>query len=155
MQPPPPPLPHHYHYVNHHYSHNHNHNHNEHSYHNMCHLAAMGVRLRHISALMWKNYRIHRKRPILTCFTSILPSVFSLILVMLQQKSTLFITRQPDTWIADTPSLCFTHEHGMSSYCYLTKKKLSVYYTPHINATELIMSSINEGIQKKIGKFAT
>ena len=112
----------------------------------------MGENLRHLRALLWLKFKTRCKRPIQTCFTTFLPTLFSVIIILAHQKSVLFVNVQAESWITIAPSLCPIYEHRKSSYCTGDTRKLAVYYTPQRNVTQAVMAMVNKDLKQKVGK---
>ena len=116
------------------------------------HIAVMGENLRHLRALLWLKFKIRCKHPIQTCFTTFLPTLFSVVILLAHQDNILVVDVQAESWIPIAPSLCPIYEHRKSSYCTGDMRKLAVYYTPQGNVTQSVMAMINKDLkQRQVG----
>ena len=109
--------------------------------------------LRYFLALMWKNYRCSRKRPVILFCITILPIASPLLLRAVYSRMTVDVCPYIDSWPLEKPDLCFKYDrHNRSTYCVDEKTHLWVYYTPHANVTKDVMSSVQKtGSHLKIG----
>ena len=108
----------------------------------------MGANWNRFVVLLWKNFKIQKKRPFLICGTTLLPILFSFGMLMVHKNTKLTIYKAPTSWPAQSPDLCLNGSQRNSTYSstYCTYPQMSVFYTPDVNISRKVMSLLNGSV---------
>ena len=98
--------------------------------------------------LLWKNFRIHRSRPLIFCALILLPILACWFLLSLHQQKKLEIYTEPMSWMPENIDLCLKHSGHDTKYCNIDHRH--VFYTPDYSMSRRIISIVNDS---KTSKF--
>ncbi|KAI0234119.1 ATP-binding cassette sub-family A member 3 [Lamellibrachia satsuma] len=100
----------------------------------------MGSNWDRFITLLWKNIQIQKKRPLLICGTTVLPTVFSLLLLIAHKNIQLTIFTTSTSWQSDYLHVCSKRSLRNTIYC--GAKALDVFYAPDVNISRKVMTHL-------------
>ena len=115
-------------------------------------VAEMGVRWRQFAALVWKNYRVQRKKPFTVCCLLFGPGLFSALILFLHVGKRYIVVEDTKSWMPEEIKICSKHGDVHGTYCVSKSAHLILYYAPAVNITRAIMGHINEGLDNTLSE---
>ena len=98
--------------------------------------------------MMWKNYLIMRRKPMMLLCMTVVPACWSLLVLVARSHTTLSARLEPKAFSPILPDIC-DHHHGHEYYC-RKDAVLTAYYTPDVPAARLMMGYA----EHKMGEYS-
>lgn len=117
----------------------------------------MGQKCRQFGLLLWKNFQLQRRKPVVTAFEILIPVIFSLILILIRQRVEVHHVTVPIRWTsfsADSfPSKLSPKESTLGSFFdfFSSAKPLpwKLYYSPNTSLAAEVMMNVKEQLGPK------